>query len=178
MNNHIQRNPDGSISVTLTEEDFREMHKREADPSFHALCSSKGHRHVYRRPDGSEFTLCRPTAEQQVYEEAMQVSFLLGHDLLSEDELPQAVHELLSAGWLIPEDLPITTLAQLSAGLDRAVERGLPPYPGYEDEDSEETGIDPQVPAVAFSGHSPKSSLLQPDRSLRRLAFLQLSNRL
>jgi hypothetical protein len=64
----------------------------------------------------------------------MQVAFLLGKGLLHEEELAQAVSDLLSAGRLIPEDLPITTLEELSEGLNKAVERGLPPDPWSDEE--------------------------------------------
>jgi hypothetical protein len=78
----------------------------------------------------------------------MQVAFLLGKGLLDEEELPQAVSDLLRAGWLKPEDLPITTLEELSEGLNKAIERGLPPDPWSDEESSTEKEILTQLQQV------------------------------
>jgi hypothetical protein len=66
--------------------------------------------------------------------DATRTAFLLQNGLLHEEELPQAVLDLLRAGWLKPEDLPITTLDELSERLETAIERGLPPDPWSENE--------------------------------------------
>ncbi len=128
MDNNIESKPN-LVTITLTEEDLAEMDRREADPAFHALCSSKEHRHAYRTRDGRTIFLCRPTDAQAAEDDALQYSWAVSQGKLTEEDLPNAVGAFMRAGWFIAEDLPVANLDELSDRLHRADERGLPPDP-------------------------------------------------
>jgi hypothetical protein len=152
--NGVRPNPDGSVTVTLTDEEILEADAHEADTKTHILCTPYEHCHRYRLPNGRTVLLCRPSAERAGWDEAQQWYAALMEGHLNEDDLRHAVDPFMDAGWLRAEDLPITTLEELSARLEVAIERGLPPDPWQgPSKEREAWDVAQQYYAALMEGH-------------------------